>query len=165
MQLEYLDLYIIHWPVSFVHEDPSNFYPKRKDNTHNVNHVPLWETWEAMQDLKAQGLTRSLGVSNFTVPHLQELLKESKVKPAVNQVEMHPYLTQKQLVKYCQDNKITITAYSPLGTGIPAQKDESKPVLLEDKTVLQLATQYKKTPAQILLRWSLQNGFIAIPKR
>jgi diketogulonate reductase-like aldo/keto reductase len=86
------------------------------------------------QDLKSQGLVRSLGVSNFTISHLEEILDDSDVKPSINQIEMHPYLSQKELVNYCRDNKIEITAYSPLGTGVPMEKSDRQ-VLLEDKVV------------------------------
>jgi diketogulonate reductase-like aldo/keto reductase len=131
LKLEYLDLYLIHWPV------------KEKYN----------DTWKALVKLYQEGLVRAIGVSNFQIPHLQDLQQRSEIVPAVNQVEFHPLLFQKELLTYCQANRIQLEAWSPLMKGS-----------LDQPLLRELAAKYKKTPAQIVLRWARQHGVIAIPK-
>ena len=127
-----LDLYLIHWPV-----------PKLRT-----------ESWKAMIDLLKQGKCRAIGVSNFKIDHLEDLLKRTDVVPAVNQVEFHPFLYQKSLLEYCDKNGIQLEAYAPLTRG----------ERLDHPVVLDLARRYAKTSAQILIRWSLQHGIVVIPK-
>jgi len=152
-----LDCYLIHWPVSF--KPGKGNYPKRSDGSFELDSVPLWETWEAMQELHKAGLVKSIGVSNFSVSQLEELIRDSDSVPLVNQVELHPYLTQPNMVDYCRTRHIQLMAYSPLGSGV-----KTPPVLLEDPLVQRLATSYKKSPAEILLRWSFQKGNVVISK-
>ncbi len=130
--LSYLDLYLIHFPVSGVRE----------------------ESWKAMTTLLKQGKCRAVGVSNFTVRHLEELLGTTEIVPAVNQVEFNPFLYQKELLECCQGKGIQLEAYSPLTHG---EK-------LADTRIKALAAKYSKTPAQIMIRWSLQHGLVVIPK-
>jgi methylglyoxal/glyoxal reductase len=130
--LEYVDLYLVHWPVP----------GKRLDS------------WRAMEKLLADGKCRAIGVSNFTERHLEELLRDSKVVPAVNQVEFSPFLYQKDLVRYCEGKGIAVEAYSPLTKG---QR-------LGDPTLVEVAKRHSRTPAQVLIRWCLQHGLIVIPK-
>jgi len=132
LKTDYLDLYLIHWP--------------------NKN-IPMQETFEALHELLQQGKILNIGVSNFTIAHLENALKLSK-KIAVNQVEFHPYLNQEELLNYCTKNKIKLTAYSPLGRG----------QILSDKTLTALAKAHNKSPAQVCLRWLIQKGLIVIPK-
>lgn len=129
---DYVDMYLIHFPVS----------GKRK------------ESWKALEQIKKDGKARAIGVSNFMVPHLEELLKETDIIPAMNQVEYHPFLQDTELKSYCNEKGILLEAYSPLAHG---QK-------LEDERVTKLANRYGKTNAQILIRWSLQSGNVVIPK-
>lgn len=110
-----------------------------------------------MEELVKQKLVRSIGVSNFTIKHLQELLKEAQIKPAVNQVELHPYLPQPALLKFCKDHGIKLVAYSPLGSG-------SHPSLPEDPVILEVARSNHMTAAQVLLSWGLTRGTAVIPK-
>ncbi len=131
------------------------------------------------QALLEDGLTNSIGVSNFSIEQLSELVQDSETPPAVNQIELHPYLTQKELVAYCRKNGIAITAYSSLGHGKTQESyAKNEPILLEDPKVstswiyiwmmlkvLQLSSKYHKTPAQILLHWAIQRGYSIIPKR
>jgi diketogulonate reductase-like aldo/keto reductase len=128
---EYVDLYLIHWAVKGKYKD----------------------TWRALEKLYADGRVRSIGVSNFEIHHLEDLLEDAKVVPAVNQVECHPLLTQYELQEYCESKGIRITAWSPLMRG-----NIDVPLLKE------LAAKYGKSPAQIILRWDLQRGLITIPK-
>lgn len=130
--LEYIDLYLIHWPVKGKYK----------------------ETWKALEKLYEDGLVKAIGVSNFQVHHLKDLLADAKVKPVVNQVEFHPYLTQKELLAYCNEENIQLEAWSPLMQGEVVRVDVIK----------ELAEKYGKTPAQIVLRWDLQHGVVTIPK-
>ncbi|XDD45509.1 aldo/keto reductase [Leptospira sp. WS39.C2] len=129
---DYVDMYLIHFPVS----------GKRKDS------------WKALEKIKKDGKAKSIGVSNFMVSHLEELLKETDIVPAMNQVEFHPFLQDTELKNYCSTKGILLEAYSPLAHG---QK-------LEDERVTRLAKKYNKSNAQILIRWSLQAGNVVIPK-
>ena len=129
--LDYVDLYLIHWPA------------RRKRIA----------TWEAMTPFLDRGLARSIGVSNFMVHHLEEL-RVVKETPAVNQIELSPFLQQEQVVGYCREQGIQLEAYSPLTRGHR----------LNDPAIARIAAKYGKTPAQVLIRWSLQHGFVAIPK-
>lgn len=130
--LDYLDLYLIHWPVA------GKFIP----------------TWEKMEELYRNGKIRSIGVSNFQIHHLEELFAETSIKPVINQVEYHPKLTQVELQSYLKRHGIQMEAWSPLMNG----------EILMNPTVLDIAEKYKKTAAQVILRWDLQNGVITIPK-
>ena len=130
--LDYVDLYLIHWP------EPG----KRSDS------------WRALVESKQQGRARSIGVSNYTIAHLEELLRESDVMPANNQVEFSPFLYQRKLLDYCTAKGITLTAYCPLTHG-----DK-----LDHPTIAAIGKRHGKTGAQVLLRWALQHGVIAIPK-
>lgn len=129
---DYVDMYLIHFPVS----------GKRK------------ESWKALEKIKKEGKAKSIGVSNFMVTHLKELLNETDIIPAMNQVEYHPFLQDTELKEYCGKKGILLEAYSPLAHG---QK-------LEDERVTKLAKKYNKSNAQILIRWSLQSGNVVIPK-
>jgi diketogulonate reductase-like aldo/keto reductase len=130
--LEYLDLYLIHWPVQGLRG----------------------ESWRALIKLLEEKKCRAIGVSNYTVRHLKELLESSPVVPAVNQVEMSPFLYQKELVGFCREKGIRIETYSPLTKGHR----------LGHPAIKRAASKYGRTPAQILIRWALQHDFIVIPK-
>lgn len=135
LQLDYLDLYLIHWPAS-----------------KNSAHV---ETWRALEELYKQGRIKAIGVSNFKETHLETLLSKAEIVPAVNQVELHPRLTQMPLREYCESKDIRIESWSPLMQG---------GVVLSDEVVQGIAHSHGKTPAQIVLRWHVQHGLIVIPK-
>lgn len=130
--LETVDLYLIHWPVAGKYK----------------------ETWKAMERLYKEGRVRAIGVCNFHQHHLEELLNDSEIMPAVNQIEMHPLLAQIPLRNYCYEKDIKVEAYSPLGSG----------GVLDHPTLTALAEKYGKTAAQIILRWDLQNDVITIPR-
>lgn len=159
---EYLDLYLVHWPVALKHDvvgpsEGSDFLP--------LSEVPLRETWGAMEQCAEQGLTRHIGVSNYSVKHLEGHL-DAGIVPEVNQVEMHPYLQQPELVSFCKEHGIHLTAYSPLGSNDRPEgmKAKDEPVLLEDKTIGAIADRVGATPAQVLLAWAVQRGTSVIPK-
>jgi methylglyoxal/glyoxal reductase len=130
--LEQLDLYLIHWPVP----------GKRLDS------------WRALEQLQEEGKVRSIGVSNFTVAHLEELLSVSKVVPAVNQVEFSPFLFQRELLEYCRQHRIQLEAYAPLTRGRK----------FDDPTLARIAKAHARSPPQVLLRWGLQHEIVEIPK-
>jgi len=130
--LDYLDLYLIHWPVAGKYK----------------------ETWRALETLYKAGRIRAIGVSNFQIHHLQDLMKEAEIKPMVNQVEYHPRLTQVELQTFCREQGIQFEAWSPLMQG----------QLLEDPELQEIASKYGKSIAQVILRWDLQQGVVTIPK-
>ncbi|WEG16864.1 aldo/keto reductase [Alkalihalophilus pseudofirmus] len=130
--LDVLDLYLVHWPV----ED------KFKD------------TWKALETLYKAGKVRAIGVSNFNVTHLEELLKTAEIKPMVNQIEFHPYLLQEDLRKYCKEQGIQVEAWRPLTKGD----------IFSNPTVQEIANAHNKTPAQVLLRWNIEHEVVTIPK-
>ncbi|KAJ3330753.1 hypothetical protein HDU93_010105 [Gonapodya sp. JEL0774] len=161
--LEYLDLYLLHWPVCFFPVDPPRTYWAKRDPVNNVApqdpEYRLEDTWKVMEELYTEGKVRAIGVSNYTVELLEGILKFAKVPPAVNQYEAHPYLTQTELLSFCNANSIHVTAYSPLGAGKSAP-----PVLLEDATVVSLAHTKGCTPAQLLINWGVARGCSVIPR-
>ncbi len=168
LQLDYLDLYLMHWgcatPPDVVSEKSNHRgEPLDEQGFLITKPISIRETWQAMEDLVAQGLVRAIGVANFTAPMLLDLLTYAQKPPAVNQIELHPYNAQTHLVEFCQYRGIAVTAYSPLGS--PGNtKAKGDPVLLEDDKVVALARKYSRTPAQVLLRWGIQRGTVVIPK-
>ncbi|MFB9758392.1 aldo/keto reductase [Ectobacillus funiculus] len=130
--LDYLDLYLIHWPGKDKYK----------------------ETWKALEKLYKDGRVRAIGVSNFKIHHLEDLMSSAEIKPMINQVEYHPHLTQKELLSFCQREGIQLEAWSPLKQG----------QLLSDPIINNLAEKYRKSSAQIILRWDLQNKVVTIPK-
>ncbi|WP_419885428.1 aldo/keto reductase [Paenibacillus sp. B-A-8] len=130
--LEYLDLYLIHWPVKGKYK----------------------ETWRALETLYKEGRVKAIGVSNFQIHHLEDVMKDAEIKPMVNQVELHPYLSQQALLSFCKEQGIQLEAWSPLMQG----------QLLDQPVLKQIAAKYGKSVAQVIIRWDLQRGIITIPK-
>jgi len=167
LNLEYLDLWLMHWPVAFEYvpyDEKIRGFPADYDaNTGKLDMtVSIRETWLAMEEVYHQGLVKSIGVSNFTAILIHDLLTYATVKPSVNQVELHPYLQQGQLVSYCEKHNILVEGYSPLGTGEFKKPDE--PTVLQDPLLVKLAEKHGKSVAQITLRWFVQRGLVALPK-
>ena len=133
--LEYVDLFLIHWPMP--------------------RFGKFVETYKALEQLYEEGRVRAIGVSNFEIEHLEQIIQSCSIVPAVNQVEIHPYLSQKELIAFCKRYDIQIQAWSPLMKGREA---------LEDETIVKIANAHGKSPAQVILRWHLQNGVAVIPK-
>lgn len=140
MGVNYFDLYLMHWPGTF--------------QTTRPNREVRAETWRALEELYEDGICKAIGVSNFMVHHLEQLKEDCSVVPHVNQVEYHPYQQPNTLMEYCRQEGIVFEGYCPLAKG----------QLLSDPTVLHIAEKYRRTPAQICIRWSLQNGVVTIPK-
>ncbi len=140
LQLDYLDLYLIHWPA-----------PRKPGcEWERIN----LDTWKALEDLYREGRVKAIGVSNFLVHHLQPLMDRADVKPMVNQIEYNPGFMQKETVAFCQSNDILVQAWSPLGTGR----------MLSDERLMNIAAKYNKSVAQLCIRWCLQNNVLPLPK-
>jgi len=163
LQLDYLDLYLIHWPVAF---KPGTGFPENDDQFLSLEEAPIIETWNAMLEAKKLGLTKHVGVSNFSVPKLKNLIQETEEIPELNQVELHPYLQQNELLEFCKKQGIHLTAYSPLGSGDrnDAMKAPDEPSLLENKVIKEIAKKHGASPAQVLIKWNVLRGTAVIPK-
>jgi len=159
--LEYLDLYLIHWPFGFKEGD--NVFPTGPNGLEYSDYDYV-DTWKAMEQVNKKGLAKSVGISNFNKKQIERVLEKASVVPATNQVECHPYLNQSKLKDFCKSKGITITAYSPLGSPDRPWAKPDDPQLLDDAKLKQMANKFKKTPAQIVLRYQVQRGIITIPK-
>jgi len=170
--LEYLDLYLIHFPVAIKFVPFEKNYPPgwiHDPNSPNprmeLADVPLRETWEAMEELVDAGLVRNIGLSNFNTSLIRDLLTYARIKPVMNQVELHPYLAQEKLIKFCHLNNIHVTAYSTFGgTSYIEMGWGNDFEVLQEKVIKDIAKTYKKSPAQIALKWAVQRGTSIIPK-
>ena len=163
LQLDYLDLYLIHWPVAL---KPGVQFPSSGDDFLSLEEAPIAETWSAMESCAKEGLSRYIGVSNFSVKKIKEMLTYCEIRPAVNQIELHPFLQQKQMLEFCNEEGIILTAYSPLGSKdrAPQFKDPNEPSLLENPTIQEIAESMNVSTAQVLIRWAIQRGTCVIPK-
>ena len=158
LQLEYLDLYLIHWPVALkkgteMPEKASDFIP--------LSEVPLTNTWKGMEAALEEGLAKHIGVSNFNENQLKEILATAVHQPEMNQVEMHPFLQQEALQSFCVQNDMLLTAYAPLGSLVDKN---SKLRLLENDTIKNIANTRNMSPAQVALAYTIQRGIAVIPK-
>ena len=163
LKLDYLDLYLIHWPVAF---KSGSTIPDGPTDYVSLQELPLETTWSIMEDAQKLGLAKHIGVSNFSVKKLKDLISKSNRIPEVNQVEMHPLLQQEGLFDYCKKNNIILTAYSPLGSGDRAEqmKAADEPNLFELDTIREIAEKHKVHPAQVLIGWHVKRGVSVIPK-
>jgi alcohol dehydrogenase (NADP+) len=163
LKLDYLDLYLIHWPVSL---KPDVFFPTKPEDFVSLDENPLAETWTGMIKCVEEGLAKHIGVSNFSIKNLKKLITNTGFKPEMNQIEMHPMLQQKDVMNYCMSENIHLTAYSPLGSmdRIPDSKADDEPNLLEHTVIVKIAEKNNCTPAQVLIKWALQRGTAVIPK-
>ncbi|KAI0474296.1 aldehyde reductase 1 [Xylaria cf. heliscus] len=158
---DYLDLYLVHWPVAFQKgTGPKDLWPINPATgaVHVIN-VPDPETWKAMEALVKKGKVRSIGVSNFTKERIENLLKTAEIKPAVNQIEAHPYLQQPALLDWLKDQDIVAQAYSHTGNNI-----YGKPKAVDDPIVTEIAENLGRQPTQVLIQWVAQRGMVVLPK-
>lgn len=163
LKLDYLDLYLIHWPVAF---RPEVEQPSNASDYLSLEEVPIIETWKEMEKAKEQRLARHIGVSNFSKEKLQDLVSKAKHKPEMNQVEMHPLLQQNELLEYCNSEGIKMTAYSPLGSGDRSDemKGKDEPNLLELEEIKKIARKHNASVGQVLINWHAKRGTAVIPK-
>lgn len=172
LRLDYLDLYMIHFPIAlsyvpFETRYPAGWFfdPDADEPRMNLVRVPLADTWGAMEELVHSGLVRTIGVCNYSIALMRDLLAYSSISPAVLQIERHPLLRQEKLVRFCQNEDISVTGFSPLGAqsyfalGMAASGDS----LLDHPVVSDIARRHARTAAQILLRWGVQGGTAVIP--
>ncbi len=168
-----LDLYLIHFPISlafvpFEERYPPGWFhdPAADQPAMKPIRIPLAETWGAMEALVGAGLVKRIGVSNFPTSLLRDLLSYAAIPPQVLQVEMHPYLTQSRLLRYCRDENIAVTAFSPFGASsyLPLGMADERESVLADPRIQSLARAHERSAAQILLRWAVQRGTAVIPK-
>ena len=173
LKVDYLDLYLIHFPITLKHVPfekrypPGWFYdPDAAQPKMELDSVPIAETWGAMEEIYKAGLAKHIGVSNFGCSLIRDLLSTASVRPAVLQVESHPYLTQEKLLRYCEQEQIAYTAFSPLGAGsyVPLGMATDADSVLTEPTVQAIAKARGKTAAQVVLRWGVQRGTAVIPK-
>lgn len=133
---DHVDLFLIHWPLPSLYDGD------------------FVSTWKALEEFKADGRARSIGVSNFQVAHLEKLAAEADTVPAVNQIELHPYFTNREVAGYCADHGIGVESWSPIAQG----------GVLDDATITEIAQRVDRSPAQVTLRWHIQHGYIVFPK-
>jgi alcohol dehydrogenase (NADP+) len=158
LQLDYVDLYLIHWPIAY--KKGVNM-PARPEDMIPLEELPLATTWQAMQSLKEKGLAKHLGVSNFSISKIQDLIDKTGIKPESNQVEIHPYFQQQEMVDFCHLNEILLTAFNPLGGPSLINSDKN---LFTNPVITSIAEKHGATPAQILLAWGMERGYAVIPK-
>lgn len=163
LQLDYIDLFLVHWPVAL---RQGVMFPKSSDDFLSLEEVPILETWQGMEGVVDQGLARHIGVSNFKLERVKHLVENSRIKPEMNQVELHPFLPQDDLVSGCKDLGVHLTAYSPLGSKDRSAsiKKDDEPLLLEHPAVKRVAEKHDCTPGQVLISWAVHRGTAVIPK-
>jgi D-xylose reductase len=173
LQLDYLDLYLVHFPIALRYVPIEERYPAgwffdpSDPKPHMVpDRVPIADTWGAMERLVDEGLVKAIGVSNFGTSLIRDVLSYCRIKPSVLQVESHPYLVQPKLLRYCQSESIAYTAFSPLGAPsyVPLGMASESDSVLREPIVVDMATKKGKSPAQIVLRWGIQRGTAIVPK-
>ncbi len=171
--LDYLDLYLIHFPISLMYVPIESRYPPgwifnpdAENPQMEFAPVPIQQTWQAMEELVEEGLVKNIGFCNFTTGLITDVLSYARIRPSVLQVELHPYLTQEKLIKYCEQENIAVTGFSPLGalSYVPIGMAEKKESVLEEEAVAEIAERLEKTPAQVVLRWAVQRGTSIVPK-
>jgi alcohol dehydrogenase (NADP+) len=158
LQLDYLDLYLMHWPIAF-----KTGYEQAKTAEHlvSLDELPLELTWKAMEQVQKTGLTRHIGVSNFNIPKLKKLIEASQTAPEVNQIELHPFFIQNELVSFCKTNNILVTAYSPLGSRHLIKTETG---IQNSELIKSLAGKYHCSETQLILAWGIARGTAVIPK-
>ncbi|RLV91713.1 NADPH-dependent D-xylose reductase xyl1 [Spathaspora sp. JA1] len=172
LQLDYVDLFLIHFPIAFKfvpleEKYPPGFYCGDGDKFHYEN-VPLLDTWKALEKLVQAGKIKSIGISNFPGALIYDLVRGATIKPAVLQIEHHPYLQQPKLIEYVQKQGIAVTGYSSFGPQSFLELNQNRalntPTLFEHDTIKSISSRLNKTPAQVLLRWATQRNIAVIPK-
>jgi alcohol dehydrogenase (NADP+) len=180
LQLTHVDLYLIHWPHAFQPGDAN--MPKDEHGRMLYDYTPYTDTWRAMEECVNRGLARHIGLSNFNAQQIDDILRMATVRPAVLQVESHPFLVQQRLLSHVRSLNMVMTAYSPLGSPDRpwaadgahmractwlcslSREPAGEPVVLADKVVQSIADAHHKSPAQVCIRFQVQRGVAVIPK-
>ncbi|CAF4945235.1 unnamed protein product [Rotaria sp. Silwood1] len=165
LRLDYVDLYLIHWPVAFKNM-PENIWSQNEDEKtrYFAENVTLCDSWKAMENLVDLKLTRSIGISNFNESEIKEIVKIARIKPILHQIELHPYCNQHNMHQYCIKHNISIISYCPLSNLKRENEHDEDVSALYNPIIQEIAKSKHKTTAQIILRWHLQNGLIVIPE-
>ncbi|KAF5589947.1 glycerol dehydrogenase [Fusarium pseudocircinatum] len=165
LDVEYLDLYLIHWPVRLVPNETSELLPVNPDGTRSVDRS--WDqsgTWRQMEEVYRSGKVKAIGVANWSIPYLEELRKKWTVVPAVNQVELHPFLPQHQLKEYCEKQGILLEAYSPLGSTEINRLELTGAPIMSDPEIQKIADKNSVSAATILISYHVNKGTVVLPK-
>ena len=164
LKIDYLDLYLVHWPFPNYHP-PHCDVSSRSPNAKPYIHENYMKTWRQMEQLVENGLVKNIGTSNMTVPKLKLLLQAAKIKPACNEMELHPHFQQPELFDFCLKNNIQPIGYCPLGSPGRPERDrtEDDTVDLEDEVIIKIAARLNVTAAQVAIKWAIQRGQIPIP--
>lgn len=164
LQTDYLDLYLVHWPFPNFHPPKCDVSSRNPDAKPYI-HEDYMKTWQQMEKLVEEGLVRFIGTSNMTIPKLKLLLRDARIKPAFNEMELHPHFQQPELFEFCQNNNIQPIAYCPMGS--PGRPDRDRTpddtVDLEDQVIVAIANRLQVSPAQVAIKWAIQRGQIPIP--
>lgn len=167
LKLDYLDLYLIHFPVPMKYTGAHTDAPRDADGKVEFARVPLRETWEEMEKLVDAGLVKNIGISNFSASLISDLLSYARIPPVVNQIELHPLLSQERLIAHCAAHDIHVTAFSPLGSPSympPGTVAEGVPNLFESDIIKGVAAKHSCTVGQVLIAWGIHRGTSVIPK-
>jgi alcohol dehydrogenase (NADP+) len=164
LQLKYLDLYLVHWPFPNFHP-PKCDVTSRSPDARPYIHSDYMKTWRQMEQLVEMGLVKNIGTSNMTIPKLELVLRDAKIKPACNEMELHPHFQQPELFQYCLDHNIQPIGYSPLGSPGRPERDRTADdtVDIEDPVIVRIAQKHGLHPAAVCIRWAIQRGQIPIP--
>jgi len=164
LQLSYLDMYLIHWPLPFF-ECSDDLLPMDKEGNFIASDVDFMETWRALEDAVTAGKVKSIGLSNFNKEQIERVINEGRIKPSNLQIEVHPYFTQVDLIRFCQKNDIIVTAYSPLANNSNSEnRKHDSPNLIHEPDLVEIGQKHNKTAVQVAIRWGLQRNTIVIPK-
>uniref|UniRef100_A0A914WIJ7 NADP-dependent oxidoreductase domain-containing protein n=1 Tax=Plectus sambesii TaxID=2011161 RepID=A0A914WIJ7_9BILA len=163
LKLKYVDLLLIHWPMGF--QEGGEIFPRTADGNHmHYSDADYLDTWKALEEAVQAGKVKTIGLSNFNSQQIQRVIDHSHIQPAMLQIESHPYFQQTKLINFCKEKGIEVTAYSPLGNMATPFRKEGQANLLEDPVILEIAKHHNKSPAQVIIHWSIQRGVIVIPK-
>jgi aldehyde reductase len=164
LDLRYGDLFLIHWPMALKENEGQEPFPRDNQGNLIFSNVDFIETYRALEECVDSGLCKSIGLSNFNIEQCERVLRECRIKPVCNQIEVHPYMQNEELVKFCQNNGMIVQAYSPLGATDLTEMTTNVPNLLEDEVLNKIAQKHNKSVAQVCLKWSLTRGCVPIVK-